>query len=317
MVVTGAQGFIGRHVCDTLARAGWDVVGLSRERVQLSALGTGGARDWQRAEAVASAMSGAGAVVHLAGLAHVLDGSAADDEYYAANAVLTSSVVQAAAAADVATFLFMSSAAAGLGPELLGRADPYAASKRAAENIVARVSEEHRMTPWILRPPLVYGPGMKGNPLRLFRLVHARVPLPLAAVRNLRSFVYVGNLAAAVCSALATEGDPGGTFYVTDWPAMSTPDFVRAIGEAMRLPARLLPLPVGLLRAAARSGDALRALGVSVPGTADLERLVSSSAVDGGELRCRTGYTPPVSLAVALQITSAWFIHRQSDHKML
>lgn len=315
VVVTGAGGFIGRHVCDVLRSNSWAVCALTRRPMDLGISEAAVVPDWNDTRALSRVMCGADAVVHLAGLAHVLDGNATWDEYNTANVLLADRITQAAVTSGVRRFVLMSSAAVTVRSTIADKAnDPYAATKRMAEDVVRRAADEGGMTAWILRPPLVYGPGMKGNPLRLFHMVHSRVPLPLGAIENQRSFLYVGNLADAVCAALASSDQRGGTFDVTDWPAMSTPAFIRAVATAAGLPTALIPVPVSVLGLLARGGEAFRRIGLAVPGVADVERLVSSYAVDGSEIRQRTGYKPTVLLETALRVTDAWYRESVRDH---
>jgi nucleoside-diphosphate-sugar epimerase len=145
----------------------------------------------------------------------------------------------------------------------------------------------------VLRFPLVYGPGMKGNMLRLFALVGRGVPLPFGTVRNRRSLLYVGNLVAAVRSVL--EQRPAGfrTFFVSDQRDVSLPELIRLIGGALGRPARLLPVPPAVL-------------GLLLP-SAEAERLIGSLTVDGTGLTRATGYLPPFSVEQGLGATAEWF----------
>lgn len=245
--VTGASGFIGSHVCATLAAAGHDVVPVSvRQSVP--------------------ALDGAQAVVHLA----------------RCDFSLTQQIGGAAAACG-ARLVFMSSIkvhgeeseALLTGNSPLQPQDDYAVSKVRSEEALRAIA---RLRLVVLRPPLVYGPGVKGNFLALMRAIDRGLPLPLAGIANRRSVVYVGNVADAVLRCLELDG---GTFLLADGAPLSTPQLCRAIGAALGREARLFAFPRGLLP----------------------RKLAASQAIDQAALAWRA----PFTLAQGLQATAAWY----------
>ena len=256
--VTGATGFIGKVLAGALARAGHDMV------VQLDQ---------------------ASVVVHLAGIAHR---GASRDEFLAANVALPQRLARSAASHG-ARFVFMSSvkvhgeqsAAALTEASPLAPADNYAESKARAEDAL-RAIPELRLT--ILRPPLVYGPGVKANFLALLRAIGKGWPLPLAGVTNRRSLVYVGNLVDAIMRCL----DADGTFLVSDGEAISTPQLCRELGEALGRPARLFPFPPALLP----------------------RKLAGSLEVDDSAIRRALGWQPPFTREAGLRATADWYLSR-------
>jgi nucleoside-diphosphate-sugar epimerase len=171
--------------------------------------------------------------------------------------------------------------------------DPYGTSKLEAERLVVEVAERHGSQAAILRFPLVYGPGVKGNMIRLFALVDRGVPLPFGAVTNRRSLLYVGNLVAAVRSVLETTFGGAETFFVSDGRDLSLPSLLRLIGEALGKPARLMPVPPKLLRLVLPSGES--------------ERLIGSLTVDASKLSRMTGYRAPHSVEEGLRATADWY----------
>ena len=203
--------------------------------------------DWR------SALAGVDAVVHLAARAHVLRDSSADAHalYRAVNTLGALRLAEAAAAAEIRRFVFLSSArvhgnrTTGVpfteSSPLLAE-DPYGRSKADAERGLAALGATGRLEPMILRPPLVYGPGARGNFARLVALVARGVPLPLGAVRNRRSLIFVGNLVDAIVRSLDHPAAAGETFLVSDGEDLSTPDLVRRIARALGKPARLVPV---------------------------------------------------------------------------
>lgn len=147
----------------------------------------------------------------------------------------------------------------------------------------------------ILRPPLVYGPGVKANFQRLLRTVARGWPLPLGAIRNRRSLLYLGNFVDAIRLCAEHPAAAGQTFLVDDGEAVSTPDIIRAVARAMGRPARLLAVPVGMLELA----------GALTGKRAAVARLTGSLWVDSSAIRSQLGWTPPYSMAEGLAATVA------------
>jgi nucleoside-diphosphate-sugar epimerase len=321
VLVTGATGFLGGHVCAALVARGVAVRGLIRRQEALLPAGAVPvpARNLDDVGAIREAVRGVEGVVHLAARVH--QHSEPDDKAArAVNVEGTHRLLQEAIAAGVRDFVFASSVKAvgeradSAWTESTPPApvDPYGRTKLEAEGIVRDLATRHGIHAPILRLPLVYGPGMKGNALRLFRLVDREWPLPLGLVRNRRSLLFTGNLVAAL---FATLEAPAGndTFFVSDAESPSTPELVTAIARALERPPRLVPLPVGLLRAAGRAGD-LVARALPFPLTSEaVGRLTDSLVVDSSRLSRSTGYAPPYSMAQGLEIAAKWYRRRFSS----
>jgi len=208
VLVTGAGGFIGSHLCPALAAAGHEL---------------------------RASVEGCDAVVHLANIAHT---SASAADLQRVNVEGTIAQARAALAAGARRFVYLSSIKAAQ-PD-----DAYGRSKLRAEQALLGLAN---FEPVILRPPLVYGPRVKANFLALLRAVDRGWPLPLASIENRRSLVYVGNLVDAILACLGGPAQ-GRTYAVSDGAPVSTPQLCRAIGRALGRPARLFPFPGGLLR---------------------------------------------------------------------
>lgn len=216
--VTGASGFVGRTLCASLAAAGHEVVSAENFEV----------------------------LVHLAAIAHR---QASREELQRVNVDLAVATAKRAAAAG-ARFVFLSSvkvhgeqsAVPFRESSPIAPGDRYAESKARAEDALRAISGLRLA---VLRPPLVYGPGVKANFLALMKAVARGVPLPLASIENRRSLIYVGNLAAAILACL----DKDGTYLVSDGSPVSTPQLCREIGQALGRPARLFAFPPSLLPA--------------------------------------------------------------------
>jgi nucleoside-diphosphate-sugar epimerase len=282
-VVTGASGFIGRALVPELRARGHHVVALDR-----AALGDiAGFAGW------AALLQGADHVVHLAALAHLRAGDEA--RLRAVNVDAALALGRNAAAARV-SMLHMSSVKV-LGEETPRRPfddtspyapqDAYARSKAAAETALRAVPG---LSLTVLRPPLVYGPGVKANFRALLRAVARGWPLPLAAIANLRSLVYVGNLANAVARCLESPLAAGKTYAVTDGAPLSTPALCRALGVALGRPARLFSVAPALLEL--------------VPAATKLTR---SLVVDDSALRRDLGWAPPHAFEEGLRRTAEWY----------
>lgn len=171
--------------------------------------------------------------------------------------------------------------------------DAYGLSKWEAEQALHRVAQETGLEVVIVRPPLVYGAGVKGNFAQMLKVLAKGIPLPLASVRNLRSLIYVGNLVDALILCATQPAAAGQTYLVNDGEDVPTPDLLCWLGEAMGRPARLFPCPPGLLRLA----------GYVVGKSAQVERLTGSLRVDSSKIRQELGWRPPFSLREGLRLT--------------
>jgi nucleoside-diphosphate-sugar epimerase len=319
VLVTGATGFVGTSICRYLLERGWQVRGLVRPGS--GPLHTGvqaaPAADLFDAPALARAVAGVDAVVHLAARVHAIRDTAADPlaEYRRVNVEGTRVLAEAAGLAGSGCFVLASSVkAAGESAERAwteedppAPRDPYGLSKLEAERIAAGVAAAWGMRFAALRLPLVYGPGVRANFLRLMRMVDRGVPLPLGGVRNRRSMAYVGNVAAAVDRVLQAGPAAAGIFYVSDQDDVSTPDLVKEIARALGRRARLVPVPTVAFRAAGRIGDALSTVIPFPLTTAAVDRLLGSLAVDSSRLSRLTGFTPPHTLRDGVERTASWY----------
>lgn len=309
LAITGASGFLGRYLCAELPGRGFDVLAVPRALLTPPTPGAGDAG------ALARILEGADGVIHLAGRAHVMRETAADPvaAYRAANVEVTGRVLAAARAAGV-PFLVLASSVKAVGEAsntpwteatVPGPQDAYGRSKLEAEGLVAAASSAGFRTA-SLRFPLMYGPGVRANMLRLFQLVDRGMPLPLGGIRNRRSLLFTGNAATAIL-ALLQRGEPGAAYFVSDDEDLSTAELIRAIARALDRPARLLPVPEGVLRAAGRAGDLVGRV-VPVPITsAAIGRLLGSLQVDISRLRAASGYIPSFTVAEGLEQTARWF----------
>jgi len=326
VAITGASGFVGRHLLSWLGAKGVHCRAILRHEAgagcaaedETAVLGEGADdQTWRQA------LSGTHAVVHLAGRAHVMREADADPAtaYHAANVALTRQVLTAAADSGCRLFVFASSVKAigessksPLTEEAVPQPeDDYGRTKLGAEQLVRTLGPRLGMRTVVLRLPLVYGPGMRANMLRLFSLVDRGVPLPFAGVRNRRSLLFVGNATAAIECCLRSQGSGSETYHLSDGDDLSTPDLVRAIAAALGRPAHLFPIPTRLLVVAARV-TTLLPVWTGLPGIGGaLQRLVTSLQVDSTRIRTTLGFAPPYSVEAGLAETAAWYRARSVD----
>ncbi len=318
VVVTGADGFIGRALCAHWRRAGRAFRAVVRRPGSASPLPAG----WVRCDDLARAddagldalLEGATAIVHLAGRAHVMREEAADPEaaYRAANVEATLRLARAAVRAGAARFVLASSIKVNGEASPPGRAvgpgdrpapaDAYARSKLAAEQGLAAIAAGTALAPIALRLPLVYGPGVGANFLALLDAVARRRLLPLGAVTAKRSLLYVGNLATAIDAALDAHPAPAGVHCLADASPVTVPELVRALARALGVDARLLALPVPLLDLAGRLTGR----------QAVVRRLTTPLEVDASGFAAATGWAPAATLEQGLADTARWWRGRHS-----
>lgn len=310
--MTGADGFIGRHVCERLDRSGFFVTRAVRMlRGDASAgrtLLTGELESCARLEDLVAEHD---AVVHLAGRAHVMRETAADPRaaFQRANVEATARLAEAAAAAGVRRFVFISSIGV-LGNrsdrplterDAPAPAEPYAESKLRAEQALAEIARHASMQTVVLRPTLVYGPHCPGNMARLARLVARGLPLPLANFTSERSLMGVGNLASLIESALTHPAAAGETFLAADGEDVSLPEVIGHLAAGLGVKARLFPFPAHALRLAAR----LAGLGAA------FDKLTASLRVDASKAGRLLGWRPEVPVAEGLRATGRSFANRR------
>jgi nucleoside-diphosphate-sugar epimerase len=304
ILVTGATGFVGQGLIQRLTAdkrpfrsAVRGVTGLAGETIAVGDIGP--ETDW------ASALDGIDTVFHLAGRAHIF-ASERDPlaGFRKVNALGTARLAEQAEAAGVRRFVLLSSVKAALDTSGLTPVTenepptprtPYGISKLEGEQALRAAAGKMEIV--ILRPPLVYGPGVRANFLALLKLVDRGIPLPLGSVRNLRSLIARDNLVDAILTAADAHAAVRGTFYVTDGPPLSTPDLIRELARALGKQAKLMPFPRQLMR-----------LTAAAMGRADAaDSLLGSLVVSDAALRAATGWGPPLTARTAFAEVAAWY----------
>lgn len=309
VVLTGADGFAARAACGHLQGLGVPLRGLVRTLSATSAARPDrmpvGDLTTISDGALTNALRAVHAVVHLAGRAHVLRETEMDPlaVFRAVNVVATERLARAAAATGAAHFVFASSVKVNGETTVPGRAlrendppdprDDYALSKWEAECALADVARDTGMPVTVLRLPLMYGPGAKGNVARLTDAIAHGIPLPFSSIDNRRSLLGAGNFASALGAVLSHPAPVAGTvatWFVADAAPVSTAQLARAIAVALDVSAHLVPVPPALLQfVCACVGRAPAA-----------DRLVGSLVVDGSAFREAHAWQPPRSMAEEL-----------------
>jgi nucleoside-diphosphate-sugar epimerase len=304
LLVSGASGFVGKALCKRAVSNGHPVNGTFRigsdvpnfvEPFVVSNIN--GSTKW------GDALREVNAVVHLAGRVHVMNDTEADplDAFRTVNVEGTLNFARQAAAVGVRRFVFVSSVKVNGESTLPGRAftendasnpqDAYGQSKYEAEQGLRQVGAYTGMEVVIIRPPLVYGPGVKANFAALLHVVQRGWPLPLGLVHNQRSLLALDNLVDFILTCIANPLAANQTFFVSDGQDLSTTDLVRCMARAVGVSARLLPVPVWALHKVA-----------SLVGKGDeIQRLCGNLQIDISKARSLLGWVPPVSVDEGLR----------------
>lgn len=310
VLVTGANGFVGRFLCEEMLRQGWQVRAAMRSSVQMpDGIEIVVVNDIDADTDWAIALRGVDVVIHLAARVHVMKDAATDPlaEFLKVNLQGTENVARQAVRAGTKRFVYVSSIKVN-GEETRDQRSyteqdmptpqyPYGISKWQAEQVLRCIAEESGLQVVIIRPPLVYGPGVKGNFSSLLTAIEKGIPLPLAGAHNIRSQVYVGNLVSALIICATHPAAAGQTYLVRDSENVSTALLAKKISVALGRNSRLFYFPVTLLRIA----------GAALGRTDQIDRLFGSLRVNDAKLRGELGWVPPYTLDQGLSATAAWY----------
>jgi nucleoside-diphosphate-sugar epimerase len=312
-LVTGANGFVGAAMCAELAARGHAVRGAARASVACDDVfintSIDGSTLW------ADALANIDVVMHLAARVHVMQEDVADplSEFLQTNLEGTLNLARQAQQAGVRRFVYVSSI------KVLGEStpkggrfselsepmpqDPYAISKFQAEQALHEFAQETGLEVVIVRPPLVYGPGVRANFAQLLSVVNRGLPLPFKGIKNSRSLIFVGNLVDALILCAIHSAAAGQTYLVDDGMPLSSSELIAVMAKASGVPNRDFKLPVSLLRIVAAI---LRRPGF-------VERLTQSLVVDSHKIRSELGWMPPFEVAEGISRTTRWFQDRAID----
>lgn len=309
--VTGGSGFVGRRLVQQLQKRGMPVTVAVRSLAPAWDAPVFLFDELSPGQSWAQAVAGHKVVIHCAARVHVMDERSTDplSEFRRINVDGTLSLARQAAAVGVKRFIFLSSIKVNGESTSLGRPftaldtpapqDPYGISKLEAELGLLKIGLETGLEIVIIRPVLVYGPGVKANFRSLMRWVHKGLPLPLGAINNQRSVVALDNLVDLIVTCIDHPAAVGQIFLVSDDDDLSTPRMLRCMGRAMDRPVRLIPIPVVWLEnCAALLGK--RALA---------QRLCGSLQVDIRHTRETLNWTPPISVDEGFRIAAIAFLN--------
>lgn len=319
VLVTGANGFVGRHLCRTLVESGMEVTACIREHADSSVITSipGHLRIYRASSLsvdadLSSAFVNVDVVIHLAGRAHVVHDRSLDPlcEYRKANVGAIDCCARAAAENNVKRLIYISSIKVNgektdgspfCADDRPGYSDPYGQSKWEAEERLRQIAVEGNMEWVIVRPPLVYGPDVRGNFGTLMQCVYRRIPLPLGSLENSRSLVSVYNLSDFLCLLLDHPKAANSRFVVSDPEDMSTPGLVRHLAEALRCSPCIVRCPREVLYFA----------GLLVGQKSAIHRLCSSLVVDREKTEKCLGWRAPISIDYGLERTAEWFLRKK------
>ncbi|QDV67262.1 3 beta-hydroxysteroid dehydrogenase/Delta 5--_4-isomerase [Rosistilla carotiformis] len=307
VLVTGANGFVGRFLCALLSERGWQVRGTVRHPKSFPSLpknvapiATGDIesfQDWH------DTLGDVDAIVHLVARTHVMRDQASNplELYRSVNVRGTQRLLEGCRRTNVKRFVFVSSikAVGERSEKACEEIDacmpetPYGQTKLEAERLLLDAAGAMGIAPVILRPPLVYGAGVPGNFLRMLRAVDLGIPLPCWSIKNRRSLVYVGNLASAIAECLEHPNATGEVFHVADNLPVSTSELISEMASALGKKERLLPTPVSMIRAA----------GYLTGRQDEVSRLLDSLTLSTEKIKRRIGWEPGVSLKEGLDAT--------------
>ncbi|MEE7628108.1 SDR family oxidoreductase [Methylobacter sp. Wu8] len=313
VLVSGANGFVGRSLCAELRRQGQSVRAVARsvnfqvENIETMSIGTiNGETDWT------DALRGIKVVIHLAAHVHVMKASVADPQgaFRKVNVEGTFNLARQAADAGVQRFIFISSIKVNGEFTPLGQpytaedrpapVDPYGISKLEAEDALRQLADETGMEVVIIRPPLVYGPGVKANFRSMMRWLETGVPLPLGGIHNKRTLVALDNLVDLIVTCIDHPAAANQTFLAGDGEDISITELLQRLGIALGKPAKLFPIPAWLLKT-----------GAMLLGKREMaQRLCGSLQADISKASDLLGWRPPVRVDDALKKTAADFLQK-------
>jgi nucleoside-diphosphate-sugar epimerase len=316
VAVTGSNGFVGSAAVTHFARSGYQVIAQSREGTTTLDLPKNVRpfkANFDDCIRWPDDLIGCTTILHAAARVHQVRDSAIDPlvEYRKVNLQHTLALARAAASHGVKRFVFLSSIKVNgewsapnkpfTASDSPAPVDAYGISKYEAELGLRDIASQTGMEVVIVRPPLVYGPGVRANFLTMMRWLHRGIPLPLGAIHNQRSFVGLGNLVSLLDTCLSHPAAANQTFLASDAHDLSTTELLKALALALQVKSRLMPIPQRWLEQT-----------LEVLGRGDMaQRLCGNLAVDTEKTSQLLGWTPPVSLEQGLRGTAEHFLAHQ------
>ncbi|CCN81688.1 UDP-glucose 4-epimerase [Vibrio nigripulchritudo SFn27] len=313
LLVTGGTGFVGSQVCQQALYEGWEVACQHRnhppkqDKIELFKLEVGSATDWSES------LRGVDCIVHCAARVHQMHDEYTNplDAYREVNTKGTTNLALQAAQAGVKRLIFLSSVKVNGESTEVGKpftskvegapSDPYGLSKFEAEKELHVIAKKTGLEIVIIRPPLVYGPGVKANFLTLLKVVKLGLPLPLGSIKNTRSLVFIENLVDLILECAVNPDAKGHTFLASDEKSVSTPELLKCIAASMSKRYWVIPFPSAMLK-----------LTASLVGKSDIvERLAGNLEVDPTQTFDVLSWKPPVSFEDGIKKTVNQFVLEQ------
>lgn len=300
LLVTGGSGFIGKAVCENLKKNNYTINITSRRDIatNLSGVKIYNINEIDENTNWFQALNAVSCVIHCAAKTHVMNNIKQNSlsSFRKVNVEGTLNLAKQAVACGVKRFIFLSSIKVNgertekssifRYSDIPKPEDSYGVSKWEAEKGLWKISKQTGLEVVIIRAPLVYGPGVKGNLSRLIKLIQYRIPLPFSLIKNQRSLVGIDNLADLIIHCIDNHKTSGNTFLVSDEKDISTPDLVRQIASSMGLSVRLFPIPLSLLKF----------FGFLFGKTNEIDRLIGSLQIDNSYTKETLNWTPPISV---------------------
>lgn len=306
ILVTGASGFVGQSLCASLHKGGYKVIAAARSEnisnnnyVQKIVNSINGETDWS------GTIANVDMVIHLAARVHVMNETASNplEEFRKVNVSGALNLARQAAKSGVKRFIFVSSVKVNGESTHVGQLfresdmpnpqDAYGISKYEAEQSLLKIAQETGMQVVIIRPPIVYGPGVKANFAKMIHMVKLGFPLPLGSINNQRSLVYVGNLVDFIMHCITHPHAANQIFMVSDGVDVSTTALLKACAKALGVETKLIPIPQKILEAM------LKLVGKNMVA----QRLFSNLQVDISKAQQLLGWTPPYTMEEGLLAT--------------
>lgn len=309
VLLTGASGFLGSSISAQLDKRSYEFLSIVRKESKFPQYNTKAVGNIDSKTDFSKVLPGVQVVIHAAARAHIMKDESSDPlaEYREVNVAGSANLARQAVSAGVKRFIFISSIKV-CGENSTGKPaykelmeaspeDAYGQSKYEAEEVLKQIAAETGMELVIIRPPLIYGVGVKANFLSLLKLTRLPVPLPFGLIHNQRSMVYLENLVDFILQCIDHPSAAGQTFLISDGQDLSLNELVRMIRRAMNKPAWVVPVPVSLFKFA----------GKLIGKMAIIDRLIGDLRVDSSKARQLLGWNPPYSVEQGLKETVADF----------
>ena len=313
-LVVGASGFVGQHLISELITRSYDCIGVARAFPKLPSCRYYEISDFSIYDNWNSLLKNVDVVIYLAARVHIMRENSKNplQEFLNVNLAIVEKIAIAASGAGVKRFVYTSTAKVNgektaehvfVESDKPNPEDPYSNSKLQSEEMLRNLSVRTNLKVIILRPPLVYGPGVKANFLTLMRVVNKGIPLPLGRINNKRSMIYVGNLVDALICCATNPKAENQTFFVSDGNDLSVADLSLKISEHMKKKCLIFPFPLKVIRF----------FGFVFNKSKVVNRMTDSLELDISFIKSRIGWAPPFTVNESISRTVNWFLSSNAN----